>query len=202
VTLAALSPRDRRALLLGAIVLAPALLFAFVVRPFAGAIAERRERVAAERDLLMRELRLLADARDFPDALRGGEAELLREAPRLFAGSDPVVATSALEAFVAEQAYAHRVLIQRSEALAPEPAGVGVVALRTAIRAVGDLDGLLSFLHSLEAGRKLVRVERLSLERVDERDGQDRVVIAASALLSGYALVPDSAAEYSSGGGR
>jgi hypothetical protein len=42
----------------------------------------------------------------------------------------------------------------------------------------------------------------LSLERVDERDGQDRVVIAASALLSGYALVPDSAAEYSSGGGR
>ncbi|HEX7120479.1 MAG TPA: GspMb/PilO family protein [Longimicrobiales bacterium] len=188
----ALTARDRRALLLGAAVLAPALLFAFVARPFAGALAERRDRLAAERDLLARELRLLADARRFPDALRDAEAELMREAPRLFAGSDPVAATSALEGFVAAQAIAHRVFIQRSESLAPESAAQGVVALRTTVRAVGDLDGLLSFLRSLEAGRKLVRIERLSLERVEEPDGgQDRVVIAASALVRGYALAAD-----------
>ncbi len=186
-----LRDRDRRALLAGAVVLVPALLLAFVVKPFTLGLLEARDRLAIERGLLRRELALLADAQVLPEVVAGREAALRREAPRLFAGSDPLAATAALERYVAEQAMASRVFVQQSEALHVGEVGSGLTAIRARIRAVSDLDGLLRLLDTLDTGSKLVHVERLVLGRVEQRfrgEERDEITLDISLTVVGYAL--------------
>ncbi len=59
-----LTPRDRRAILVGLGILLPAVAYVLGVRPYRAALEGVRDRVAAERELLTRELALLADRSD------------------------------------------------------------------------------------------------------------------------------------------
>jgi hypothetical protein len=153
--------------------------------------------------MLRREIGLLADAEAFPEAI-AARVEVLEEgARRLFAGPDPLAATAALERYVIEQAAASRVFVQRSETLGVLARGDGITTLRIALRALGDLDGVLHFLDALESGPQLVSVERVALERTVRPGGEDRdeVLIAVSLTISGYSLTePPGALE--EGGGR
>jgi hypothetical protein len=63
--------------------------------------------------------------------------------------------------------------------------------LEIELRAVGDLEGILSFLRALESGPKLLDVKRIVIttaERLNAGASEEEEVLGVSATVSGYAL--------------
>jgi hypothetical protein len=90
---------------------------------------------------------------------------LAQESARLFRAEDDLIATGDLAEYVASVAGRNGVSLEQTETRVPHPVVAGVEALQVEVRAIGDVDGVLQFLQSLETGNKLVRIGRLSLER-------------------------------------
>jgi Tfp pilus assembly protein PilO len=171
-------------------VVASALAFHLIARPYLSAITDLRSAVAREQDLLRREQELLAEVKAYPVRLQHAERTLLRQAPRLFAGPDLVAASAALSNYVSGKAHGARVFVQHSETRSPS-AGDGVARLQLDLSAVGDLEGFLAFLQALESGSKLVTVNQLAIgqaQRVNAAQSRDEEVLTFSATMSGYAL--------------
>lgn len=181
--------RERRALRLGAIVLAVWVVVTLGFRPYVAGRRALGERLERERDLLARETQLLGDARGFAARYAAIEHATLAEAPRLFAGPDLLTASSGLASYVGGQAGTHRVMVQQTESRPPEIAAPGVVRLRVDFRAVSDLEGIAGFLAALERGPKLVSVEQLVLSRIAGVPAQGQGdALGIVGTVAGYAL--------------
>jgi hypothetical protein len=165
----ALSPRDRRAVVAGLLLVAPALAWSRGALPWLRAVGDAREALAAERALLDRELRLLAGAERYPAAFQVGAERLLAEAPRLVGGADDGAASAALSGYVRTAAQEARVHLTRVEPAPSTDAGAGITALPLEVRGESDLEGILTLLHLLETGPKLVHVTALALEAPERR---------------------------------
>lgn len=191
---ATMSPRDRRALLLGAGVLAPALFYIWGVKPYRASLDDTRQRLAVERDVLTHERAAVAAARKNPQLQHVADSAMRATAPRLFAGRDDVMASAELASYLGDVARANHVWLQdaatRPAALSPS----GVRTLKVEIRAESDLQGILNFLQALETGAKLVRVERLDVSRQPNRaDEASAETLALSATISGFAIPAEPA---------
>lgn len=199
--LASLSPRDRRALRIGALIAVPVMVFTLVLRPYFHALSDARERLVSERELLAREQAVLADADRYPPVIADATSALRGEGPRLFRGVDDLAAASALEGYVADQASRHRVMVERSESRSAGETSAGLVTVQADFQATGDLQGILSFLRALETGSRLVRVERLGIERRVAAT-PDEEVLSLSATAQGFSLVaPGSSGDTLPGSG-
>lgn len=161
------NPRDRKAMLLGAAVLVPALLWTFAAAPYLDALQSRRARLADERRLLRRELELLAQAKGFPAAFDQGARRVLAVAPRLTGGDDDAAAGAAVAGYVRRLARMGGANVTRVDPAPVRDAGGGITALPVAVTGEADLEGLMSFLQMLETGPKLVRVDELKIEAQD-----------------------------------
>jgi type II secretion system (T2SS) protein M len=184
-----MSPRDRRAVLLGAVLLAPALFYIWGIKPYIAALDDTRQQLAIERDALSRERAAIAAARKNPELQHLADSAMRAMTPRLFEGRDDVMASAELASFLGEMARTRHVWLQdaatRPAVLSPS----GVRTLRVEIRAESDLQGVLSLLQALETGPKLVRVERLDLSRQPNRSEEGGAeTLALSATISGFAI--------------
>jgi hypothetical protein len=159
-----LSPRDRRALLLGGALLVPALFFVLVVSPYLDALGTARERLEQDRAVLRRELALLSEAADYPRVFDEGAERLLTAAPRLMGGDDDAAAAAAVAGYVRRLGRMAPANVTRVEPAPSRDAGGGVTALPVAVSGEADLEGLLTLLHMLETGPKLVDVSELRIE--------------------------------------
>ena len=190
------SARERRTILLGVLLVVPALMWIYGVRPYREALAEARAEVETQRDLLARELALLEDADRYPAAYRSADSALLRAAPRLFDEADDVLATARLASYVAGQALGSRVLLQEAEARTAQRSREGIRRLQIEIRAESDTEGMLRFLNSLERGAKLIVVDEITLDREERTLGRGQApigVLTLRATLSGFALADSGA---------
>lgn len=161
---ARLSARDRRALVLGAAVVVPALVWMFAGAPYVRALGEARARLDAERDLLARELELVASApAHLADAERATQG-LLNAAPRLFAAANDGPPAAMLADYVRLHAREARVHIASVAPVEAEQRGARLHESALVVTGESDLEGLLTLLARLEAGRKLVRVDGLSVD--------------------------------------
>ena len=163
-SVATLSARDRRALMLGALVLVPALTWGLAVRPYRDAVERASAKLAAERELLARERALLAAEEGYRAGFGASAERLVDTASRLFGGADPGAAAAALGEHLRRAAGESRVWLQEVEPLPPEVAGAGLVALPVRVRGESDLEGLLTLLQWLEAGPKLIRIDLLRID--------------------------------------
>lgn len=185
-------PRDRRALVIGAVLIGVALFVRAGVLPFTHALADSRQAVERERDLLGRERAVLAEVKRYPDRVAPAERALLDEAPRLFGGTDLATASAALMNYVSSRAVRHRVFVQQSAGGTPVAVAAGVARLQVDLRTVGDLAGILTLLQDLEGGPKLLTIDDLVITQAERLRvsavTQDEEVLAMSASVSGYAL--------------
>lgn len=183
-----MTPRDRRALLLGAAVIVPAVLGSLVLRPVVALYGADRAALHAERQLLVRELGLLRDSAALAEQARMLEAALAAETPGLFTGSDPFAASAGLAAYVGDLARRHRVLVRRAETRPPVALAGGLVAVEVVVQAASDFQGVLDFLSGLEQGPRLVRAERLAVERTAGLGGQEpqRETLNVGIVLRGF----------------
>lgn len=187
----ALGPRDRRAVLIGAAVLAPAFAWTFAVAPYLAAVADAGDRLALERRLLRGELELLASASAYPEAFDAGAERLLAAAPRLMAGDDEGAAAAALAGYVRRLAQVGTANLTRVEPAAAYDAGGGVRALPVGVTGETDLEGLLTFLQLLESGPKLVHVQELRLEAAAAPSAGGEAYSAAPAFYAPAAAPPE-----------
>lgn len=145
----------------------PALLWTLAVRPYRAAVAEARERVVAERDLLERELALLASRSELEAALGKATEEAARVEGRVLRAPSLVLAEGELTRLLEEYALRSRVLLEeiRSGELgrgeAPPP---GLAVVRLHLKGESDLQGVLSFLDEVEKSPLLLRIRGLALE--------------------------------------
>ena len=184
-----LSPRDRRALTIGAALGIPVLLFSLVLRPAFTSYSETRERTRVQRALLANDLAQARQVRGYPALLKGAEVSLRREAPRLFrdqAGGGPA---AAFEEYVADRAEQSRVRLEQSQGREEDAAAEGVQGLDVEVQGTGDLAAILGFIRTLDTGPKLVRVERLAIEgRAGGMDASGSTPLSFSATLRGFSL--------------
>ena len=193
-----LAPRERRTIIVGLLVVVPALLWIYGIRPYREALVDGRAEVATQRELLARELALLEDAERYPAAYRTADSALLRAAPRLFDETDDVLATARLTSYVAGQALGSRVLLQEAEAQSTQRSREGIRRLQVEIRAESDTEGILRFLNALERGAKLIVVDRIALvreERTQMKGKPPVAVLVLTATMSGFALGDATAAQ-------
>jgi hypothetical protein len=194
---ATMSPSDRRALFLGALVLVPSLVFVFGVKPYRATLEGVQQQLGAERDALTRERAAVAAARRNPELQHVADSAMHAMGPRLFAGHDDVMASAEIATYLGDAARASHVWLQEASTRPATTADGGIRALHVDIRGESDLRGILEFLKALEGGNKFVRVERLDISAQAGRSDQPGAEnLALSASVVGYAIpgAPDSAA--------
>ena len=161
-----LAPGDRRALLAGLVIAAPIAFWMLAATPYLHAVREARSRLEAGRDLLTRERQLLVSARRYPAVTGEGRTRLASVAGRLFDGETESVIGAALATHLRQHARASHVSLSELRSAPAESAGDGVTTVSLSVSGESDLEGLLTFLRSLESGAKLVHVDQLEIESV------------------------------------
>lgn len=179
--------RDRRALIVGACVLLPALLWVLVAGPYLDALADARDQLAVERGALRRETQLLKSGSRYPASFDSGAARLLRAAPRLVGGGDTRAATATLAGYVRRLSNLGGANLTRVEPGAAFDAGGGVRGLPVGVAGEGDLEGLMTLLLLLETGPKLVHVRDLHLEAANAPTPMGAAYMATPVYAQGSA---------------
>lgn len=168
--LANLSPRDRRALLVAALLIGPALLYIGAFRPYRAALAETRETIALENRLLERELQLVAAGPILPTRLQQAEQAVRLADARLVRAPNPSLAEAHVTAHLEDLAEHSRVLLLEMRALAIRgETRAGVEPIRLLVRGESDLEGVLAFLNRIEASRLLLTVDEISINPATRR---------------------------------
>jgi hypothetical protein len=180
---------DRRAVLLGGIVLLPGLLYIWGVQPYRSALSDARDQLVTERATLARERAAILTARRNPRLQHIADSSMRVMRPRLFEGKDDVMASAELASYLGEVAQRTRVWLQDASTRPATPASQngGVRTLRVEIRGESDLEGTLKFLQALERGDKLVRIDRLDISRVP-RDDKDMEILSIAATIVGFVV--------------
>lgn len=190
---ATMSSRDRKAVLIGACVLLPFVLYIWAWRPYQAALSDARDQLATERATLVRERAAIATARRNPQLQHIADSAMRAMRPRLFEGKDDVMASAELASYLGDVAHKARVWLQDASTRPAAPAAEGVRTLRVEIRAESDLLGTLMFLQALERGDKLIRIDRLDISRSPRGDEKDSETLSIAATIAGFA-VSDSVA--------
>jgi type II secretory pathway component PulM len=188
---AQLNVRDRRAVLVGGLVLVSALAFRFVVKPYLHTRAQLVQRVAEQEALLHRELALLQSAHAVTSSVAEATRSLERVRPRLLDARDAFGATAVLVGTLGDDARRHGVLIEAIDSRPPESVGGDLTAVQVDVRGRGDLEGLLRWLHAIESGDRLLRVEQLSLARIESgatADSADTETLAFALSVRGFTM--------------
>jgi hypothetical protein len=170
----ALSARDRRALLVGAVLLGPLLLWAGVVRPYLGLLEDYRDRLATERALLEREKAVLGEVPTLPGRLQEARTALAGWDARFVHSANPALAEAEVTSLMEAIARESRVLLQEVGAMTLPPEVVppaGLLPFRLSVRGESDFEGVLRFLHGMEQNPLLINVVGLSMEPVPSGGG-------------------------------
>jgi hypothetical protein len=165
--LSALSPRDRRAILIGLAISAPVLLYVGAVKPYFNTLNETRDRIAAERTLLERELELKGAKAQLPVALEAATKGLQRGEDHLVKAANPALAESRMTDLLEDLANMTRVLLQEVRSVPPQRGQTdppGLQTLRLAIRGESDLEGVLRYMQHIEENPLLMHIRELSLD--------------------------------------
>jgi hypothetical protein len=188
-----MTPRERRTIAIGALVLLPPLLFIWAVRPYQNSLSDARDQLATERQTLAREKAAITTARQNPELQHVADSAMKVMKPRLFEGKDDVMASAELAAYIGDLARGARVWLQDAGTRPAIAAGDGVRTLRVEIRAESDLLGTLMFLQALERGEKLVRIDRLDISKSARGDEKDAETLSIVATVAGFAIGEPSA---------
>lgn len=192
-----MSAKDRRALVIGLVVVLPSLFYVFGVKRYVAAVKETRQHVTDERFRLAQELAAIAAARENPQLQRIADSSMRAMMPRLFSGTDDVGAD--LVSLIGDVAQQHEVYLRNATTQKATTDANGVRTLTVNIEGETDLQGLLAFLEALERGDKLLRVDRLRVTRtIAKADAAGVQPITIAASIAGFAIregpaMPDNA---------
>ncbi len=156
-----LTGRDRRALLLGAAIVAAVWLATQGVPRLVRGYQSLRARSESSVRRLAAAREVLADAPLTRDSLGARAQRLVGWAPRLIAGTTRAEAAADLSSLVTGLAARDRVRVVRMTPL-PDSAGALFARVGLRIEVTGDITGIGSWLSALEEGDRLLAVRALA----------------------------------------
>ncbi|MEI6740756.1 MAG: hypothetical protein WCK74_10665 [Gemmatimonadaceae bacterium] len=185
----ALTPRERRVITGGALIVSAALSLTYLVRPF----AQRWQTRSAERaEAMATTAALVALASDHAAIERAADTSerALADAPRrILRARSATLGASALQSLVQGAADASHVVLTRvvvsPDSLEGSARGVAADSLRPAtqppslplqLSAYGDITGITRFLTVLATGPQLIGIDRVTLQRNSALAGAADVV--------------------------
>ncbi len=201
-----LSPRDRRAIVIGAIVLAPVLVWSGAVRPYRGALEDLQDRLAAERALLEREHGVVREAPELPARIKAAQRELTRLEQRLVRADNPALAEAEISARLERLARTNRVLLQEVRSITGSPlasASDGIMPVYLNVSGESDFEGVLDFFHGMEQDQLLMKINDISVgpvsaageSRGGEGAGGQTGVMRFTAIVVAFMVEPMDAGE-------
>lgn len=154
-----MSPRDRRALLIGGAVVAAAVL-ALRVAPWAArAVFDRRAELEASAALAARMEDEVRSASHLEDSGAVVRTRLAALAPALLAGTTPAEASADLAGRLAAAAERHRVRVSRTDQVPDSGGADGLRQVRLRVAIESDTRGLLAFLRELSRESAVLLVD-------------------------------------------
>jgi len=169
---------------------APILVFQFAVKPYAAHLSRRTDDLATQQGLLSRELQVLRQ-RSVYGAHHGQALRLLKETEsQLFLFPDEVTASAALTHHVTELARHAVVQVHQVQTLLVVSLSEELVAVEVEMRGESDFEGVLTLLHGLEFGDKLITIPVIRVESVTqgESDSGAPSVLTFTATIRGFSL--------------
>lgn len=190
----ALSSRDRRAIVIGVVIVVPALLWSGVVRPYLGALEDLKDRLATEQALLEREQRILRESPELPAKIEAARREITRLEARLVRAENPALAEAEISGRLERLARLNRVLLQEVRSITVSStvsAPDGIVPLYLSVSGESDYEGVLDFLNDMEQDQLLLKVNEMSVGAVSAADdtGEDDRIGVQSGVLNFTAIV-------------
>jgi hypothetical protein len=161
------TPRDRRALLVGAGAILSAVFLLRVLPWAVRTVATLRAEAADRVQTVARANEVLAGAAAVRDSLAQTLGAVVALAPRLVEGRSAADAQASLSGLVSLAASRHALRIVRLDPL-PDSSGDGVfnrVAVHVELE--GDVAGLTRFLRTIETGDPLLTLQALSVQATD-----------------------------------
>jgi len=180
-----LSAEDRRALLLGALIVAALGAYAVIGRPWYARLQSSRAELSQQLALLVREQALLESRSALPRLQRQVSQAVGAERPRLLNG-DSVTATASLASFVDDIAVANGVHVSSLDGRAPLSAP-GLTTVSVELRGESRWSQALGFVHTLESTGPLINVSSVRIERGARGGPLAGDLVTISATLSGIA---------------
>ncbi len=161
-----LSPREQRAITIGAIVMLVGWLGLRGAPRLAHHVADLRERTAIATATVQRARAMLAQEPIARESLAVRASRLITWAPRLFGGTTPSEAAAELSSFVAGAATTHRVRIARQDTR-PDSSASLFLRLTLRLEAEGDAEAISGWIASLEESPRLLDVQAVTISAPD-----------------------------------
>jgi len=161
--MSALSRRDRRALWIGALLVAPVLAWRGLAAPYAAWLDVQDARAAAAAGLLAREQALVLDRARLPAVLDEARRRLAAASPLVFRGSDTAAVTASLAGWCRDAARSAGLVDIRVEPAAATPELGRLLASHVDLYARGTMLALAAWLARMERGDRAVGIPRLDV---------------------------------------
>ena len=178
----ALRPRERRLLMLAALLGIVVTGYVWVAEPLIEKHAATRELTLARRGLLARQQRLVARSEGYGRDLDALRAEIERHRARLLAGDKAPVAASEVQKLVKTTAQEAGIEVRSERILAPVDRG-GYAEVPVEVTLSGPIRGLTTFLHRLEGAPILLAMTDLKVRAPASGAARD---LSATVALSGF----------------
>lgn len=185
--------REQRTVAGGALVIAVALLLAFIVFPFARRWQLREVELDTTRAAIADLEQLVRDRRALDSAATATENVLASRGRRVIHARSATLAASAMQSFLQDASDASRLVVTRLDVAQTEASGA--TTLPATLTAHTDIHGLAELLGHLEQGPRVVRVERMTVQMNSALRGapdmlQLALTLRAPILLDGGAGAP------------
>jgi Tfp pilus assembly protein PilO len=182
----ALRSRERRLLIVAALLGIGVAGFVYIVEPLIERHAATRELVVARRALFLRQERLVARAEAYGRELGTLRAEIAQRRGRLLTGEKAPVAASELQKLVKTTAQEVGIEVRSERILAPVERG-GYAEVPVEVTLSGPIRGLTAFLHQLDEAPILVALTDLKVRAPATGASRD---LSATIALSGFIPAP------------
>jgi len=182
-----ISSRDRRAVRVGLLVVAPALAHVFVVRPYVATTRVLRDEVRGRYALMAREEEALATVSALRAGTRPADIAAGRAAARSYDATDTALAMAALGRDVTTALQDAGLTIQRVEMRDSVARRSGLRELTVDIRTQGDFEAILDALVRLERNTRLLDVSRLAIDKTIGGAPATTDSLSFIAVVHGYA---------------
>jgi Tfp pilus assembly protein PilO len=179
---ATFQPRERRLLVLAAIVAVGVLGYAYVVEPLLTHHERVRTLIAARESLLARQQRLVGRRDRYTEERDALQTEIAQRRTRLLAGDKPPLAASELQKLVKNTAQEAGVDV-RSERILPIVERGGYTEVPVEVTLSGPIRGMVAFLQRLDAVPLQVSVQDLKLRVVSITAPRE---LLATLAVTGY----------------
>jgi Tfp pilus assembly protein PilO len=179
---AALQRRERRLLVLGAVVAAGVLGYMYVIEPLRDRHDQVQTLIAGREDLLARQQRLVARRGLYAQEREGLKEEIAQRRGRLLPGDKPPLAASELQKLVKTTAQDTGVEV-RSERVLPVVEWGAYVEVPVEVTLSGPIRSMVQFLQRVEAVPAQVSIQDVKLRVVSVAAPRE---LLATVALTGY----------------